>query len=145
MTTKTKYQVKALPQLAVHTYRALAVQTPAGAKKADLEEPAFWTHIARNLQAGDQIRCLADDSTYVADVFVTLVVGNDVRARVLNFTALGELPDAEVGEDYKIVNGGATGYWVRDTRTGDDVFQRRFASPRDARTALDNHLKALAA
>ena len=142
---KSNYQVKNLPQLAVHAYRSLAVQTPAGAKKADLEDPSFWTHVARNLQAGDEVRCLADDSSYIASVYISLVVGNDVRARVLNYLDLGELPDVEIGEDYKIMNGGATGYWVRDTRTGDDVFKKRFASPREARNALDNHLKAMAA
>lgn len=146
MTTKTKYQVKNIPQLAVHAYRSLAVQTPAGATPKDMEDPAFWTHIARSLQPGDEIRCLADDSTYVATVFITLVVGNDVRARVTSFTDLGELPDAELSEDYRVMNGGATGYWIKDMRTGDPLFdKRRFTSVRDARNALDSHLKAMAA
>ena len=146
MTTKIKYHVKNNPQLAVHAYRSLAVETPAGATPKDMESADFWTHIARSLQPGDEIRCLAEDSSYVATVFITLVVGNDVRARVTNFTDLGELPDVEVGENYRIMNGGATGYWVKDMRTGDPVFdKKRFASARDARNAVETHLKAMAA
>lgn len=137
--------LRMMPQLAQHAYRQLGVVVPAGCKRADLENPAFWLNVAQRLQAGDEIRCIEEHGSFVAYVIVTFVSGNDARCKVISFTELGAVPDQVEDDVYVVKNGGVTGFYIKDKRDGSRLFDRYYPSHKEAAQALEGHLKSLAA
>lgn len=158
MTSKTKEVKQVRPLrgsdvqfgIAESKYRQLSAYVPGDTTKEELESSEFWVNYARQLQAGSEVRCLAQDSTFVAYMICTFVLGTDVRMRCTGFHKLQEsISDDEVDnyqvKGYKVKNGGATGFYIQVESTGDRLFGKSFPTQIDAMIALRDHAKALSA
>lgn len=132
--------------LAVHKYNMLSAITPGSMGVKELQNPKFWDLVSRQLRSGDEIRCLAEDNSYVARMVVVYVNGSDVRIRCESFVELEEvkMEAYEAAEDYLVKNGGATGWYVQKKSTGERVL-KGFATQAEAFTQLAEYQKKIAA
>jgi len=69
--------------LSAHQYQQFNATVPGILRPADLESPALWVNVASKLQVHDEIRAIADDSSFYAQLLVTFVNGTDVRVKVV--------------------------------------------------------------
>lgn len=133
---------------AVSKYHSFACVVPGGTTKEQLESPKFWVHYARLIPAGSEIRCVADDSSFVAYLICTFSLATDARMKCTGFHKLDDVMPgaADAYPGYEVVNGGAAGGWfIRVKSTGERLFGKGYPTQGEAFKALDQHVKALAA
>lgn len=89
------------------------VDIPSGVTPDQLLEPAYWMHVSRTLQTGDEIVALAEDNTYYVRLIVLNAGINWANVKVLYFAELSkefEVP-ADADTAYDIVFGGNFHKW----------------------------------
>jgi hypothetical protein len=127
-----------------HSYRVFSAQTESGLTEKELTNKDYWVNHARSLQPGDEIRCLAADSSYVAYLIVLFVQGNEARIKCTNFTKLEKVEeDAMVNPDYELKNGGASGWYIKVLSDGSKLFDKHYPTQAKASQALEEYLRAL--
>ena len=85
---------------------------PHGVKVSEVMEPERWSHLARDLRAGDKIEIRAADGSFYVETLVTAVVGLLVHLRPL---VKWEPTDAEAEpseETVEVVTGSGRVQWV---------------------------------
>lgn len=130
--------------LADHHFRRHAATVPADFKKY-LNDPALYSHIASDLKTHDEIRFVAEDSTWVANAFVTFAAGGVVRVKVLYCIDLEPVSPSETGQTRFILKQRGNLKWcVVDTNEGDRNVRQGIESQSEAQKQLEEHLRALA-
>lgn len=106
-----------------HKYNLFSAIVPAATTKKDLEDGKFWSNVANKLQSGDELRCLSDNSDFVARLIVLFVNGTDVRVKCESYIKLDDvkLETYNADPDYEIKNGGAAGWWIKKKSTSEKV------------------------
>lgn len=131
---------------AQHAYTVHNASTPGELSKDDLTNPRLWALCSNKIRPGDEIRCLADDNTYLARLLVMFVNGSDVRVAMESFTSLKsevEKFDAD-GEEYVVKNGGNAGWYIQKVSTKERVVTR-IATEQEAYDALVEYKAKMAA
>ena len=131
-------------KLREHSYRQFSTQTENGLTEAELISKDYWVNHARQFQAGDEIRCLAEDSSYVAYLIVLFVQGNDARVKCTGYHKLEKVEENATGNpDYQIRNGGASGWYIKVMSDGKRLMNKGYPTQASASQALDEYLRAL--
>lgn len=131
---------------AVHKYTTYSVFVDETMTKEELENPKFWVHVARRLRPGDEIRCMANDSSFVARMVVLYTNGTDARVRCESLSKFSapKMEGYQADKDYEVKNGGVVGWYVRKISTGERIITK-MGSEAEAFTALAEYKKRLAA
>ena len=126
-----------------HQYRKYAAIAAAGMNKDDLHNPLFWSHVANQLSMFDEVRVLAEDGSWVADVIITFKHANNVKATVTNFTELDKVSydTPDVGR-YRAKQKGVLKWCIEDTETGENVFEK-IATQSAAYKQLEEYIATL--
>lgn len=66
------------------------VRAPVTCKVEDLEDPVFWSHVAKRISALDEITVVAYDSAWYGRLLVTFADTKEVRVRLLELHMLQE-------------------------------------------------------
>lgn len=100
-------------------YRSFSAYVPADYEEADLESPAIWVHVARKMSAGSELRCMAEDMSWVAYCLVMSVNGPNVLVKVLAIHVLDKVlaQEAKSGLEVKF-RGPVRKFGVIDCATG---------------------------
>lgn len=136
---------------AVTRYIQYDAEVPADTPKAHLEDPKLWVHFAKTIRAGSEIRCVADDRSWVAYLYVTYSQGNDLRAKIVTYHKLLSSAEAEVDDNpypgYQLKNGGGAGWYVKVESTGERLKlpRKSYPNPGEALKDLEEYIRALAA
>lgn len=131
--------------LADHQYRRHGATVPASYKTGDLENPALYAHIAADLRTHDEIRFVAEDSTWVANVFVTYASGGVVRVKALYQIPLEPVSPVDTQQTRFIVKQRGNLKWcVVDTAENERNVRSGIESQSEAMKQLEEHLRALA-
>lgn len=68
--------------LVTHRVTQFDANVPGHTSKEDLESPEFWVNVANKLIMGSEIRCLADDMSFVAYGICTFVQGSTAKIKI---------------------------------------------------------------
>lgn len=69
--------------LDIHQYRRFSATVPGNLKPEDLENPTLWSHVAPQIQDGDEVRAVADDRSFVVYLICTFSRGSQIRLKTL--------------------------------------------------------------
>lgn len=110
-----------LQQSAFNIHNAII---PAGATKADLTNPRWWSHVGTKIRLHDEIRVMEENGAFMARLLVTFKHALDTRVKVLEFFELEEIDYEEATglSDYLVKNRGAVGWCVVDKASGKNLF-----------------------
>lgn len=121
---------------------------PGTFEKKDLENPAFWVHVAPKIrEIGAEIRCIADDMSFVAYLIVTFVQGSVVRVKLTHACELEKV-------DYEALTGHTSEYgiklkgprrWCIVKLATDEIIKENIATQTLALRELEQFQKANAA
>ena len=132
---------------AQHSFQSFNAEVPVGTTKEDLENPHFWDHCKHKLRLHDEIRAIAEDSSFMALVLVTFNDGMNVLTKVIWGCDL-EPADPEMlskeQDRYYIKMRGKLAWCVVDRETDRNI-REGIKSKSDAMRELEDHLRALAA
>lgn len=112
----------------------------------DLLDPAYWSHVARDLKPGTLIQAMPEHSEWFAEYIVLSASTNWAKLALLRFVELAA-PKADVPKApaaAHVVNWGGSIQKFRIVRTADkEVIKAGFDTKAQAETELASYEKAL--
>lgn len=121
--------------------RDLIATPEVGTSLDEMLEPAYWAHVAKQLQPWDRIDVRAADGTWFAELLVVAVANQAAKVHLLQHVDLGRpaATQVELPAGYELKARGKAGWCV--IRVSDKaVIVEGAGSPADARAALIAHL-----
>jgi len=129
--------------LAGQRYRSFSAVLPAEYEVADIENPEVWVHVARKMQAGDEIRAMAEDMSWLASCIVLSAVGSNAQVKVLSIHALDAVKEDKSPDRYVVkFRGSIRKFGLLDSQTGEFI-KDGIPSKLQAMQELEDYLKAL--
>lgn len=130
-----------------HHYQELSATVPEGVGKEQLQDPKFWSNVRSKIRAHDQIRVVAEDSSYYALVLVTAVSGSLIYTKVLFDVTLdqADLLEATEGQSRYVVKLCGPKKWCVIDTTSDTKIKEGITQRSLAERELEEYLRALAA
>lgn len=132
--------------LASHKYTCHDAIVSGRKTEEQILQPTFWALVAFKLKAGDEIRVLADDCSFRAELLVTYAHGTEIRVVPLDFQELEEVDytalDAKFG-GYEIKLRGVRKWCVIKIESG-EVVKDYIPTQAAAAKYLEEHLRAFA-
>lgn len=71
----------------------------------NLEDPNLWVNVANKMEMGCEVRCVADDMSFVANGICTFVQGSTVKIKIYEFhelDAVDQVAMADEAADFEI-------------------------------------------
>jgi hypothetical protein len=133
--------------LSTHKYQTHNAVVKEGTTNKELENPLFWANVRSKMRGHDEIRVVAEDSSFMALLLVTYVDGFQVLTKILWRVDLEATDPAELGSGqnrYITKVCGSLGWCVIDTET-DAKIKTKCPSKSIAERELEEHMRALAA
>ena len=127
-------------------FRQFSAMVAGNLTAEDLVHRDYWVNFAKQLLPGDEIRCLANDGSFVAYLLVVFVQGTETRMKMLGFHKLENIEKTDdLSDDFEIKNGGAAGWYIKVKADGSRLLDKSFKSQAAAITFLTEYQKSLAA
>lgn len=127
-----------------YAYNTWSVNAEQGTTRDDLKSPDFWSHIAHKLRAGDEIRVLAEDHTYLARFLVVASDRTWARVHEIEYvdlqTKVEEADVAVIVDDYEVKLRGPK-RWSVIRKSDRAVLQENMHTQDDARQWLARYLE----
>lgn len=114
-------------------------------KKVDLEDPNLWVNVANKMIMGSEIRCLADDMSFIAYGICTFAQGSTAKIKIISMHKLDSVDYEEMsGEsgDYECKLRGPKKWCIVQRSTG-DVIKDGMATQLIAMKELKDYEQAL--
>lgn len=114
---------------------------------SEVENPMFWTNIAKKLRQGDIIRILAEDISYYAEAIVVSVSPQWAKIKFIREKVdlveekSDDLPDVYNG--YEVKWRGPNGGFSVIKKPDNTVLFEKAQTKEDAQRWLDNHIKTI--
>lgn len=130
--------------LVQHSIRQFNANVSGNMTQNDLENPDLWVNIANKMEIGSEVRCLADDMSFVASGICTYAYGSTVKLKIINFTKLDLVKNVEddTNSDYEVKNRGPKKWAIVQKSTG-DVIKDMIPTQLEAMKELQDYQKAL--
>jgi len=115
--------------------------------KEDLENPDLWAHVARSMVMGCDVRCIADDMSFVAFGICTFAQGASVKIKIYSFTELDEVNYDEMNDDAAkfIIKLRGPKKWCLVNNENGDIVKEDIPTQLEAMRELTDYQKALRA
>lgn len=81
-----------------HKVPRFNADVPGALTKDDLENPDLWVNVARGMTMGSEIRCIADDMSFVAFGVCTFVQGSMAKIKIYGFHELDKVNYDEIAD-----------------------------------------------
>lgn len=148
-TTKKKVDHIAPSQLKQTDFvrQSLTIVAKEGQSIEDIMEPNSWATISPKVRGWDKVEVIAEDGSYVAELFVVQVSKLWVRTALINFTDLSKEDRAEddgSNDDYYAKYRGTIKKWCVVRREDDSNVSEGLESREDAVRSMIDYEKALA-
>lgn len=129
--------------LSEHRFSMFSCTVSSEHTEETIIDPANFVNVAGKIDIGDEIRFVADDYSFLGELFVTFRRGTDVRVKLLSFTVIEEnaIPD-EKDERYVIKQRGPLKWCIVDTTDNSNV-KTEIANKSTAYRELDDYLRAM--
>lgn len=132
--------------LQTHRFKTYNAILPTGVGERELKRTELWNHVAPQLNMFDEIRAIAEDGSYVADLIVIYKFGNQVKVQVKQFTQLEQIDysqESGMGR-YGVKQRGQSKWCIIDSDSG-AVIEQNIATQTLALKRLTEFLSTLAA
>lgn len=126
--------------------RRWRVDAEPGTTRADLEDPAFWALVAREMEPGQNVEVLADDMSFFAEGLVIDASERWAKVRVNHFHAYSaaEAAPLPAGQEFEVCFRGARRWSVK--RKADAAVLSENHGTREAAAAwMAEHARMVAA
>lgn len=126
--------------------QSLTIIAKPGQSIKDIMEPNAWATISPKVRGWDKVEVIAEDGSYVAELFVVQVSKLWVRTALVNFTDLSKEDRAEddgAEDDYLVRYRGTIKKWCVVRKEDDSNVAEGLESREDAVKSLLNYEKAL--
>lgn len=130
-----------------HEVPRFGATVPGTLTKDDLEDPDLWVHVARNMTMGCDIRCIADDMSFVAFGTCTFAQGSMVKIKIYSFNELDVVDYDSVSDEaskFIVKLRGPRKWCIVNNETG-EVVKEDIADKATAERELSDYHKALRA
>lgn len=131
--------------LAEHGFRRFNALVDSDVRRDELEDPRFWEHVHQQLREFDEVRVVAEDGSFVANLLVVAKVSNCAYMRVIWGLDL-EPPAvnaATASQDrYEVKYRGNAKWCVVDSSTG-ECLKTGLPSKSKAQRELEEYLLAI--
>lgn len=130
-----------------HKVRRFNANVPGQMTVDDLENPDLWANLAPQFEMGSEVRCLADDMSFVAYGVVTYAQGSVAKLKIIARHKLDKVDHEALKDaagDYNIVQKGPKKWCIVQMSTG-DVIKEGIPNQMDAMRELADYQKALRA
>jgi len=109
-----------------------------------LEDPDLWVNCANKIDMGDEIRCLAEDMSFVAYGICTFKQGTTVKLKIIQFKELDPVDDdlAEKESDFEVKMRGKKKWCISKKSTG-EIIKEGISKQAEALKELADYEKAL--
>jgi len=113
-----------------------------------LEFSNTWAFVAKQIQAGDEIRVLADDCSFRAELLCTYALGTEVKMKLIHFLPVDEVDYEKLNVntgDYQVVQRTGIKKWcIIKTSTGEEI-KDRIPTQSQAFRELEDYIRSMAA
>jgi len=113
--------------------------------KDDLENPDLWVNVASGMVMGCEVRCIADDMSFIANGVCTFAQGSTAKIKIYNFVELDKVDyDAVTDEASKFITKlrGPRKWCVVNDETGEVIYED-IPTQLEAMRELTDYQKAL--
>lgn len=132
--------------VAENVRQEIVIMPEIGTTMEEMQNPAYWSHVASRLRAWDRIEVRPADGTWWAELVVRVVQPFAVRVHVLRLVKFPDAQRAAAGSDvppgYVISQRGARG-WTVVRETDNEVLKDKEQTRGHAVAWLDAYLAAL--
>jgi len=130
--------------LSQHRIRQFDATVPGQYTIEDLQDPALWSSVAGQLEMGAEVRCLADDMSFVAHGVCTFAAGAVASIKIYSFYPLDKVDPklVAVSKEYDIKLRGPKKWCIVHMPTG-DVVKEGIANQGVALRELEDYERAL--
>lgn len=128
-----------------HKVARFSADVPGGLTIDELEDPTLWVNVAQKMEMGSEVRCLAEDMSFVAYGICTYAAGSTAKIKITSFHELDEVDYSgmgEIGSDYEVKLRGPKKWCLVKKSTG-EVIKEGISKQLDAHRELEDYLKAL--
>jgi hypothetical protein len=138
--------IPAFVGLIEHKVRRFNADVPGSLTADDLENPDLWVNVAPQFEMGTEIRCLADDMSFVANGICTYSQGSTAKVKIITMHELDQVDD-DFGDStgaFEIKLRGPKKWCVINKNNG-DVIKEYIPTQLEALRELEDYKKALRA
>ena len=131
--------------LEMHKVRKFNANVSGKLSVEELEAPELWVNVAVQLEAGSEVRCLADDMSFVAYGMCTFAQGTTAKIKIMEMFELDEVDHdslADEASDYEAKLCGSKKWCVRKKSTG-EIVKEGLPTQLEAMRELEDYKKAL--
>jgi len=130
-----------------HAVRRFNAVVSGELSKDDLEDVDLWVNCANKMEMGSEVRCIADDMSFVAFGICTFVEGSTAKLKIYSMNELDAVDyDKLSGEagDYEAKLCGSKKWCIRKLSDG-SVVKEGMATQLECLRELEDYKKALRA
>jgi len=129
---------------AQHQYTRHNAVIPTGMGKDDLTRSDLWDHVAHQLSMYDEVRAIAENGSFVAQMIVTFKHANKVLLEITSFTQLEKVSfEEQAGLDrYNVKQRGVKKWCIIDNNDG-SVVEELIPTQAEAYKKLEEFLAVL--
>lgn len=131
-----------LAEIVVNTH---CVVVEAGTPFDALKEPSYWSHVARMLRPGDEIKVRADDGAYAAHLFVKDVAHQSALVVPLWHLDLSKVEELQTADEYEVEWAGPHHKFRVIRKKDKTVIQSGFDNKQAAIAHMAGHIRSMAA
>ena len=113
----------------------------------NLEDPHLWVHVAPKMEMGCEVRCVADDYSFLAYGICTFHQGSTVKIKIYEFHELDAVDQEEMADeaaDFEVKLRGPR-KWSIVKKSDGSIVKEDMATQLEAMRELDEYKKALRA
>lgn len=128
-----------------HAVRRFNAAVPGGLSVDDLENPDLWVNVANKVEMGSEIRCMAEDMSFVAYGICTFAQGSTIKVKILEMHELDAVDNdalADAASDYEVKLRGRK-KWCLIKKSDSSVIKEGIATQLQAMKELEDYQKAL--
>jgi hypothetical protein len=128
-----------------HSTRKFNATVPGGSSEEDLENPDLWVNCAQKMEMGDEVRCLADDMSFVAYGICTFVQGSVAKIKIIagyELDAVDYEAVADEASNFECKQRGPKKWCIINKKNG-DIVKEMIPTQLQAMKELADYQKAL--
>ena len=127
-----------------HVQQFLTAQPSEGTNREDVLKPEFWTHVARGIKSGTELRVIPKGGAWYGRYLVTFADQAQVRLKELEYVLLDETPPDVVNSDgkFEVKWAGPVALWRIIRKEDKHLMREKMASRQEAYNWMNTNLRA---
>lgn len=113
---------------------------PHGVKFEDLMEPSAWAHVSSKLSPGTRIHVVADDNSYIGELFVCSVGSQWANVRQVSYNDFSGAQAAQESSEFEAVWISNSVQWAVRRKSDKALIEKNLPNEASAQAKLALHI-----